>query len=271
VREPTWVGVLRCPRCNARGLRVSTANQVVCAACRAQYAMRDEVLDLTTPDDARRLTLAGTSNFLPLLPWAYENVWRPRSLTLLTGEKFPVARELAWLNDTLKPQAHELIVDLGSSTSLYARGIARATQHLGDSAPTIFAIDIAPGMLRAGVQSARRDDVHNIAHVRANVDRLPFDDASVDALVCGGSLNEFRSMRDALREAYRVGKPGGRLVAMSLLAATRAPGKFAQAQAKLSGITFPTRDEFNATLDATGWQRIAQNVIGIVVFTLLKK
>jgi ubiquinone/menaquinone biosynthesis C-methylase UbiE len=250
---------------------MSTASQVVCEACRAQYAMRDEVLDLAAPDDARRLTIAGASNFLPGLPWVYENLWRPRSLTLLAGEKFSVARELAWLNDALKPQPNELIVDLGSSTSLYARGIARATQHLGDSAPTILAIDIAPGMLRAGVQCARRDGVHNIAHVRANVERLPFDTASVDALVCGGSLNEFRSMRDALREAYRVGKPGGRLVTMSLLAATRASGKFAQAQAKLSGITFPTRDEFNATLDEAGWRRLAQNVIGIVAFTLLKK
>ncbi len=271
MRESTWVGALRCPRCNARGLRVSTMNQVVCEACRAQYAMRDEVLDLATSDDARRLTLAGTSNFLPLLPWAYENVWRPRSLTLLTGEKFSVARELAWLNDSLKPKANELIVDLGSSTSLYARGIARATQHLGDSAPTMFAIDIAPGMLRAGVQYAQRDGVHNIAHVRANADRLPFDEASVDALACGGSLNEFRSMREALREAYRVCKPGGRLVTMSLLAATRALGKFAQAQAKLSGITFPTRDEFNATLDEAGWHRVEQNGIGIVAFTSLKK
>ena len=267
---------LRCPLCQRGTLGVNPRGdardplprngEAICAACYARFTIRDHILNLAIGDAGRALTVAGMSNYLPPLPFGYEHLWRPRALSLLSGEKFPVARELEWLNSTLAPKPAELIVDLGSSTDLYARGIGQTAPHAH-----LVAIDIAPGMLRYGRVCAQPDQVHNIAHVRANVERLPFHDASVDALVCGGSLNEFRSMRVALDEAARVCKPGGRLVAMSLLAATRPPGKIAQAQAKLSGITFPSHDEFNATLAATGWRCVEQNVIGIVAFTLVKK
>jgi SAM-dependent methyltransferase len=239
--------------------------EAVCDQCAARFPIRDHVLDLVQRDDAGLLTLAGLSNYLPLLPWGYEHVWRPRSLTMLSGEKFPVARELALLNDWLHAQPGALIVDLGSSTDLYARGIGKA-----NPSAIIFAIDMARGMLRAGRWYALRDGVKNIAHVRAPVQRLPFTDGTIDALVCGGSLNEFRSMGEALCEARRVVKPSGRMFVMSLLAAARMPGKFAQWGARMSGIRFPSLDEFNHTVETAGWQCERQQVYGIVAFTLLR-
>lgn len=202
---------------------------------------------------------------MPFLPWGYENVWRPRSLTMLSGEPFPVEREIKLLNDWLATQANELIVDLGSSTDLYARGIGKQ-----NSGATIFAIDMAAGMLKAGLAYARRDGVKNIAHARAPAQRLPFANASIDALVCGGSLNEFPSMSEALREARRVVKPSGRMFAMSLLKAKSRGGRIGQWNARLSGITFPTLDEFNAIIQSTGWTRERQQVFGVIAFTLMK-
>lgn len=209
--------------------------------------------------------MAGLSNYMPFLPWGYENVWRPRSLTMLSGEPFPVEREIKLLNDWLATQANELIVDLGSSTDLYARGIGKQ-----NSGATIFAIDMAAGMLKAGLAYARRDGVKNIAHAHAPAQRLPFANASIDALVCGGSLNEFRSMSEALREARRVVKPSGRMFAMSLLKAKSRGGRIGQWNARLSGITFPTLDEFNAIIQSTGWTRERQQVFGVIAFTLMK-
>jgi SAM-dependent methyltransferase len=220
---------------------------------------------MTQPNDSGLLTIAGFSNYLPFLPWGYENIWRPRSLAQLSGENLPVERELKLLNDWLAVQARELVIDLGSSTDLYARGIGKQNADA-----TIVAIDMSMGMLGAGRAYARRDGVKNIAHIRAPAQRLPFADASFDALMCGGSLNEFRSMGEALQEAHRVCKPDGRLFAMSLLKATSLGGRFGQWNARLSGISFPTPDEFNATIESTGWTRERQQVFGVVVFTLLK-
>ncbi len=47
----------------------------------------------------RWLTLAGASNNAPLAPEFYENVWRPRSLSLLTGIDFPLTRELELIRE----------------------------------------------------------------------------------------------------------------------------------------------------------------------------
>jgi hypothetical protein len=99
---------------------------------------------------------------------------------------------------------------------------------------------------------------------------LPFADASVDALVCGGSLNEFRSMSEALREARRVVKPSGRMFAMSLLKGTSVGGRIGQWNTRLSGINFPTLDQFNATIVSAGWRCERQQLFGVVVFTLIK-
>lgn len=269
-----WTAIVKCPRCGARGLTLNSKSDddlvpergaANCNQCGARFPIHDHVLDVAQHNDTDLLTLAGLSNYLPMLPWGYENVWRPRSLTMLSGEPFPVEREIELLNDWLAVQPNELIIDLGSSTDLYARGIGKQNADA-----TIIAIDMATGMLKAGRKYARRDGVRNIAHVRAPAQRLPFADASVDALMCGGSLNEFRSMSEALREARRVVKPSGRMFAMSLLQATSLTGRIGQWNARWSGITFPTLDEFNAIIQSTGWTRERHQVFGAVVFTLMK-
>jgi SAM-dependent methyltransferase len=269
-----WMNALRCPRCKASGLTINAKpngellperSEINCHQCGKRFPIRGHVLDLTQRGDSRLLTMAGLSNYLPMLPWGYENVWRPRSLTLLSGEPFLVEREINLLNKWLGAQSGELIIDLGSSTDLYTRGIGKPQRDA-----TIVAVDMATGMLRAGREYARRDGVKNIAHVRVPAQRLPFADASIDALMCGGSLNEFRSMSEMLREARRVVKPNGRMFAMSLLQATSLAGRIGQWSAHLSGITFPTLDQFNATIVATGWRCEQLQVFGVVAFTLMK-
>ena len=269
-----WKNVLKCPRCGTRGLTINTKSgeellaergEATCQQCDVRFPIRNHVLDLAQRDDVRLLTMAGMSNYLPLLPWRYENVWRPRSLTMLSGEPFPVEREIKLLNDWLSVQPNELIIDLGSSTDLYARGLGK--QNAG---ATIVAIDMATGMLKAGREYARRDGVKNIAHIRAPAQRLPFIDASVDALICGGSLNEFRSIGEALREARRVVKPSGRMFTMSLLQTTSLAGRIGQWNTGLSGISFPTLEQFNATIETTGWRCERQQFYGVVAFTLMK-
>ncbi len=213
-----------------------------------------------------KLTIAGRSNRSPLAPQIYEHIWRPRALTILTGQKFPLEREWALVCEWLKPSRGALILDLGSSTDGYARALGR-----NDPTARIVAVDTALNMLRAGRGYARREGITNIAHLCAPVERLPFADATVDALVCGGSLNEFRSMATALCEARRVCKPQGRMLAMSLLAASSWKGKLAQLAARASGIQFPRLDEFNAIVRGASWEVERQEIFGVAVFSLLRR
>ncbi len=280
MRQTDWLKALGCPRCHSQRLAMNAlpsgggplpaSGHVTCMQCNARYPITEHVLDLAQRGDSRRLTLAGWSNRLPFVPWGYEHIWRPRALRLLTGLPFPVAREIALVREWLAALPGELIVDLGSSTDLYARAIARSSSDWGIAGPTIVSIDLALGMLKAGQQYARREGIARIAHVRAPVERLPFGDATVDGLVCGGSLNEFLRMDVALCEARRVCAPTGRMVVMSLIAAGTRVGRAAQALVRASGIQFPTLDAFNATAQAAGWQCERQQVFGVAAFTLLR-
>lgn len=163
-----WTQVLKCPRCGVSELKIETFDgrlpergEVICHQCRTPFPICDGVLNLAQRSDEKMLTLAGVSNYAPLVPWFYENVWRLHSLSILTGGKFTVTQELELLDEWLAPQPGELIVDLGSSTDLYARAIGKQKPDA-----TIVAVDMANGMLKAGRKYALCDGVKNIAHVR---------------------------------------------------------------------------------------------------------
>ncbi len=154
------------------------------------------------------------------------------------------------------------VVDLGTSTGFYARGLARAS---GDRAQ-IVGLDHAAGMVAFARRAALREGLKNVVFLRALAQRLPFANASVDVIMCGGSLNEFRSMAETRGEMIRVLKPDGRIVTMSLLAAASMQGNLAQRFFGLSGIRFPTREAFHAQVRQAGLRIVRQETFGVVTF-----
>ncbi len=71
------------------------------------------------------LTLAQRSNLSPLTAWGYP-IWRERSLTRLSGQFFPPAREAALFQALCRPQPGELWLDAGTSAGFFAGVLARA-------------------------------------------------------------------------------------------------------------------------------------------------
>jgi SAM-dependent methyltransferase/uncharacterized protein YbaR (Trm112 family) len=266
---------LMCPNCHAEGLRLSAnrplcANELpeygyaVCDTCQRLYPIAAGILDLAVYDTTFALTLAGQSNHFFPTPQLYERIWRTRALTLLTGESFPVAREMQWLDDWTQVRAGEYVIDLGTSTGLYARGLSK-------HGATLCGVDLAWGMLREAQHAIRREQRAGIVLLRAAAEKLPFRAESMDAVVVGGSLNEMRSIAAALQEALRVVRPGGRMVTMSLGKAYNPRGRWLQKLAGASGIQFPTVSEFNTLAENAGWKIARQELKGIVLFSLLTK
>ncbi len=213
------------------------------------------------------LTLAGRSNDLPLLPALYENFWRPRALSLMTGEDFSPRRELALVSEWAGIEPSDMVVDVGTSTGFYARGLTRI---LGRG-PRVIALDHSHSMLAFASRAARREALDNVFFLRALAERLPFPEASVDVVLCGGSLNEFQSAIQALREMRRVLAADGRIVTMSLLAAGQTRGRWAQRFFGLSGIRFPTLAELNASVHEAGLCLVRQEIFGVVAFSRIEK
>jgi SAM-dependent methyltransferase len=94
------------------------------------------------------------------------------------------------------------------------------TQEVAPSG-RVTATDLGPGMMSLAKELARKKGLSNIEFREASAESLPFADASYDVLTCRFGIMFFPDLAKALRECFRVLKPGGR-------AAFVAWGKIAQ-------------------------------------------
>ncbi len=73
----------------------------------------------------------------------------------------------------------------------------------------VTAVDLAAGMLRRGRERARTRGLDNLQFRQGDLQRLPFPDASFDAVVCVFGLFFASDMAAAAAELWRVVRPGG--------------------------------------------------------------
>jgi SAM-dependent methyltransferase len=223
------------------------------------YEIKNGYLDLLKAR-AGADNFANLTNFLPGAGRGYEPLWRVRSLSLLTGEAFPNEQELEIITSLVRPRRGHRYLDLGCSSGLYTRSLARDLDA-GDA----VGIDISPSMLREAARRSHRLGAKP-SFIRASAANLPFIDASFAGAVCGGSLNEFGDPARALRETHRVLEPGGRLAIMGILRVGTPRGRRLQRFLSTGGIRFFDPDELRSLLDHAGFEPDALRMHGPVFF-----
>jgi SAM-dependent methyltransferase len=235
-----------------------------CDACARRYPVVDGVPDLLGPA-ARPDSPAQLTNDLPLAAWAYERTWRPRALTLLSGEPFGYERELPLIVGLAGPARGGLIVDVACSNGLYARALERAR---GQAPGHVIGVDHSMPMLRQARAFARAQGLR-ISYVRAKAQALPVAPGAASTIAMGGSLNEIGDADAALRAIRRALAPAGRCALMCLVRAATPPGRALQAALGLGGIDFPPLDALNLRFAAAGLRLRAQWQHRVVLFSLL--
>lgn len=263
-----WVTCTACGE--AQWERLAHAPEIVrCGACQSQYRVVDGILDLL-PHGPHFRTPAQWTNFTWPVAWGYENLWRRRSLTLLSGEPFGFDRELALLDDWLAPEGPGLFVDLACSHGLYARSLARSASVHG--APReVIALDSSLRMLKQAGRRIRHENLGNVHLLCAEGEQLPLRTASIDGMVCGGSLNEFKIPALVIQDAARVLKPGAPFFSMHLLSAPTPLGRSAQQAAAASGIHFWPASDVHDMFAAQGLDLERQAEFGLVAFALYRR
>jgi len=98
------------------------------------------------------------------------------------------------------------VLDLASGVGDPALSIAREVAPSG----RVTATDLGPGMMSLAEELARKKGLTNIEFREANAESLPFVDKSYDVLTCRFGVMFFPDLPKALRECFRVLKPGGR-------------------------------------------------------------
>ena len=100
------------------------------------------------------------------------------------------------------------MVDLGSGGGFDA---FKASKLVGESG-LVIGVDATPEMIWRARETAKKHGFSNVEFRLGEIEHLPLDSNSVDVIISNCVINLAPDKSAVLREAYRVLKPGGRLV-----------------------------------------------------------
>jgi ubiquinone/menaquinone biosynthesis C-methylase UbiE len=112
------------------------------------------------------------------------------------------------LREVLRPEPGERLLEIGVGTGYYSLGLAESVAPGG----TLELFDLQQEFLDHVMRAASERELGNLVPTRGDATALPYEDASVDAVVLTAVLGEVPDREAALAEVRRVLKPGGRLV-----------------------------------------------------------
>lgn len=232
-------------------------NGTICSNEGDEYRISNNIIDLLgeTPPG---MSWAQSSNHWKVTAALYEDIWRKRSLSILTGEEFPIEKEQELLIDWLNPRPGKLYMDIGCSTALYARLVKKAQPQA-----KVVALDFSKQMLEEARLKSEADQT-DLFLLRADARHMPFYGATFDGLMMGGTLNELTDPLKVLYESRRILKKDGLLFMMHLVKADAWYTRLLQDSIEFGGLKFWTVDESNGMFERAGFTVSDQFSKGIV-------
>jgi ubiquinone/menaquinone biosynthesis C-methylase UbiE len=112
------------------------------------------------------------------------------------------------LRSVLRPAPGERLLEIGVGTGYYSCELAEWVAPQG----RLELFDLQQEFIDHVMRAAGERGLSNLVPTRGDATRLPYEDASVDAVILTAVLGEIPDTAAALREIRRVLKPGGRLV-----------------------------------------------------------
>ena len=103
------------------------------------------------------------------------------------------------------------IADLGAGDGTLSRLLAR-------QAESVHCVDNSPRMVQVGRALAKKEHLRNLTYILGNIEKVPLPDRSIDLALLSQALHHAENPRLALAEAFRILKPGGRLLILDLRA-----------------------------------------------------
>lgn len=192
-----------------------------------------------------------------IVPVVYERWWRPGFGRLLKGLGGPsMADEHRLARELLALEAGARVLDVACGPGNFTRDFAAAVGPDG----LAVGIDASPTMLARAVRDTPRGEA---AYVRGDAVRLPFEDASFDAVCCFAALHMFEEPERALDHMRRVLAPGGRIALLTSRRRAAPPlRRLDEAAGRLSGQRMFGEDEVTSLLAERGFTGVTRRLAG---------
>ena len=109
-----------------------------------------------------------------------------------------------WLN----PQKNTILIDVASGTGDIAKLYLNKINYKG----CVYCVDSNKGMLDLNKKKMKNN--HNIRWFHSSAEKLPFKNNYFDYYTISFGIRNVNNINQALKEAYRVLKPGGRFLCL---------------------------------------------------------
>lgn len=110
----------------------------------------------------------------------------------------------------IKVLNYKVVADLGAGEGTLA-------QLLAPRAEKVIAVDLSPKMVEFGQALALRNGLFNLEYRIGDIEEPPIEDASLDLAILSQALHHAEHPQRAIDAAFRILKPGGRLIVLDLV------------------------------------------------------
>ena len=110
----------------------------------------------------------------------------------------------------IKVLNYQVVADLGAGEGTLAQLLAQRAQH-------VIAVDLAPKMVEFGQALAIHNGLTNLEYRLGDIEDPPIEAQSLDLAILSQALHHAEHPQRAIDAAFRILKPGGRLIVLDLV------------------------------------------------------
>jgi len=148
----------------------------------------------------------------------------------------------------------ETVLDLGSGTGLDCFLAAKKVGRNG----RVVGVDMTPEMIDKARENAEEGKYGNVEFRLGEIENLPVADNTVDVIISNCVINLSPSKRRVFQEAFRVLKPGGRLMISDIVLLKELPQAIRKSESAYIGCVSGAvmRDRYIELIEEAGFQEV---------------
>lgn len=114
----------------------------------------------------------------------------------------------------------ETVLDLGSGAGFDCFLAANKVGKTGK----VIGIDMTPEMIKKATRNAQKGNYNNVEFRLGEIENMPVDDNSIDIVISNCVINLSPEKDKVFKEAFRILKPGGRIMVSDIVLTNKLPG-----------------------------------------------